>query len=57
MKPNRFSEEKIVSILKEVEAGTKVIEVCRKYGMSDATFVIIYYILPPRDIANILVRT
>jgi putative transposase len=38
MKPNRFGEEKIISILKEVEAGTKVIEVCRKYGMSDATF-------------------
>lgn len=38
MKPNSFSEEKIISILKEVEAGAKVIEVCRKYGMSDATF-------------------
>jgi putative transposase len=38
MKPNSFSEEKIISILKEVEAGAKVIEVCRKYGMSDAAF-------------------
>jgi putative transposase len=38
MKANSFSEEKIISILKEVEAGAKVIEICRKYGMSDATF-------------------
>ncbi len=38
MKANSFSEEKIISILKEVEAGAKVIDVCRKYGMSDATY-------------------
>lgn len=37
MKKARFSEETIVRILKEVDAGAKVAEVCRKYGISDAT--------------------
>lgn len=34
----RFSEEQIIRILQEAEAGTKVIEVCRKHGISDATY-------------------
>jgi len=34
----RFSEEQILSILKEQQAGVKVLEICRKYGISDATF-------------------
>jgi putative transposase len=38
MKKSRFSEEKIVKILKEAEAGTRVEDLCRRYGMSDATF-------------------
>jgi len=38
MKKNRFSEEKIITILKEGESGIKVEELCRKYGMSDATY-------------------
>ncbi len=38
MKSNRFSEEQIVGVLKEVEAGAKVMDVCRKYGISDATY-------------------
>jgi putative transposase len=38
MKAKRFTEEQIVAILKEVEAGVKVMDVCRKYGMSDATY-------------------
>lgn len=33
----KYPEEKIIAILKEVEAGAKVIETCRKYGVSDAT--------------------
>lgn len=38
MKKNKWSVEKIISILKENEAGVSVSELCRKYGMSDATF-------------------
>ena len=34
----RFTEEQIIGILKEVEAGMKVAEVCRKRGISDATY-------------------
>lgn len=35
---NRFTEEQIIGVLKEAEAGMKVAEVCRKYGVSDATY-------------------
>jgi putative transposase len=38
MKKSRFSEEQIVAILKEQEAGMKTADVCRKHGISDATF-------------------
>lgn len=38
MKKSRWTVEKIVSILKENEAGLPVGELCRKHGMSDATF-------------------
>ena len=38
MKRSRFSEEQIIGILKEQEAGAKTADVCRKYGISDATF-------------------
>lgn len=38
MKKGRFSVEQIIKILKENEAGVKVAEICRKYGISDATF-------------------
>lgn len=34
----RFSEEQIISILKEAEAGLKVAELCRKHGISEATY-------------------
>ena len=40
MKKSRYSEEKIVQILKEAEAGAATKDLCRKYGMSDATFYI-----------------
>ena len=38
MKTKRFTEEQIIAILKEAESGAKVMDVCRKYGMSDATY-------------------
>jgi putative transposase len=38
MKRKRFSEEQIIGILKEAEAGAKTKDLCRKHGISDATF-------------------
>lgn len=38
MKKSKFSEEQIVRILKEVDAGAKVGETARKYGISEATY-------------------
>ena len=37
MKRSRFSEEQIIVILKEQEAGVPVSELCRKHGVSDAS--------------------
>lgn len=38
MKKSRFSETQIVSILKESDAGAKVDDLCRKHGISPATY-------------------
>ena len=38
MKSGRFSEEQIIGILKEAEGGAKVTELCRRHGISEATF-------------------
>ena len=38
MKRSRFSEEQIIGVLKEHEAGTKMADLCRKHGISEATF-------------------
>lgn len=38
MKQNRFTESQIVSIIKQQEAGSKVMDICREHGISDATF-------------------
>ncbi len=37
MKRSKYSESQIVGILKEADAGVTVKEICRKYGISDAT--------------------
>lgn len=37
MKWSRFSDEQIIAIVKEQEAGAKTADVCRKHGISDAT--------------------
>lgn len=38
MKRSRFSEEQIIAILREQEAGSPTADVCRKQGVSSATF-------------------
>jgi len=38
MKPSRLTEEQIIGILREHEAGAKTADVCRKHGISSATF-------------------
>ena len=38
MKRKRFSEEQIIAVLKENEAGAKVDDLCRRHGISTATF-------------------
>lgn len=38
MKRSRFSEEQIIAVLKEQEAGMATAEVCRRHGISPATF-------------------
>jgi putative transposase len=38
MKQSRYPEEQIIAILREQEAGAKTADVCRKHGISSATF-------------------
>lgn len=38
MRKSRFAESQIIGILKEVESGQKVKEVCRRHGISEGTY-------------------
>jgi putative transposase len=38
MKKVRYSEDQIIGVLKEADAGVPIAELCRKHGISDATY-------------------
>ncbi len=38
MKAKRYTEEQIIGVLREAEAGAKTKDLCRKYGISEPTF-------------------
>lgn len=38
MKAGQYSEEKIIAVLKQADAGIKVTDLCREHGISDVTF-------------------
>lgn len=38
MKKSRFTEDQVLAILREQDGGTKVVDICRKHGITEATF-------------------
>jgi putative transposase len=38
VRAKKYTDEQIIAVLKEAEAGAKIGELCRKYGISDATY-------------------
>jgi len=38
MKAKRYAEEQIIAVLREGEAGAKIADLCRRYGMSEASY-------------------
>jgi hypothetical protein len=48
MKRSRFSEEQIIGILREQEGGQPTADVCRRHGISGATFVSVRRVTPWR---------
>jgi len=38
MKAKRYTEEQIIAVLKEGKAGAKIADLCRRYGMSEASY-------------------
>jgi len=38
MKAKRYTEEQIIAVLKEGQAGAKIADLCRRYGMSEASY-------------------
>ncbi len=54
MRKSRFTEAQIIGMIKEQEAGMPTADVCRKHGLSSATFV--SGVLPPRSLVCLNVR-